>query len=100
MAHGPYDDFSRNGEKLCKLLKKEYYNRKPHCKLLTNLLMKLPCESPAPYRASNDTVAMDTGIGIINNPEILPATNQTSPESDAPPLECPHPISLINFMVS
>jgi hypothetical protein len=28
MAHGPYDDFSRNGEKLCKLLKKGYYNRK------------------------------------------------------------------------
>jgi hypothetical protein len=62
--------------------------------------MELPCEGPAPNRASNDAVAMDTGIGIIDDPEILPATNQTSLESDVPPLELPHPISLINFMVS
>jgi hypothetical protein len=62
--------------------------------------MELLCEGPAPNRASNDAVVMDTGIGIFDDPEILLATNQTSLESDVPPLELPHPISLINFMVS
>jgi hypothetical protein len=62
--------------------------------------MELPCESSAPIRASNDAVAMDTGLGIIDDPEILPATSQTLLESDVPPLELPHPISIINFLVS
>ena len=62
--------------------------------------MDLPCEGPAQNGASNDAEAMDTGIGIINNPEIHPAMNQRLQESAVPPLEFPHPISLINYLVS
>lgn len=43
-----------------------------------------------------DAVPMDTGIGIIVNPEIHPTMNQSLPEIALPPLEFPHPISLIN----
>jgi hypothetical protein len=48
--------------------------------------MELPHEVPAQNGAFDNAVVMDTGIGISNNLEILPVTNQTSPESDVPPL--------------
>jgi hypothetical protein len=51
--------------------------------------MELPCESLATNRASNDVVAMDTGLGIIDDPEILPTTNQTSLESDVTAFRTP-----------
>jgi len=99
-AHGPYDKFSHDGEKSCKLLNKDYYIRKTPCFLLRNILLELPCEGPAQNGALDDAVPMDTGICIIDNPEIHPSMNQSLPEITLLPLEFPHPNRLIKALVS
>lgn len=59
--------------------------------------MEPPCEGPAQNGPLDTTAADYGGIGIIDNPELCHVTNETSPERDLPPLECPRPVPFVSL---